>query len=769
MNTPITSTNFNVDATYCRFGAEIIIKLTDNFSKLIEGVIADKDIEYVHKTRVTSRRLRAALPIFQSCFAKKDYETWVPRLRQITRLLSSARDLDVQITFMEQYVKKLTSPTEQTTMRALLKDNKSSRRKVQSAVKVGLDKLKTMDTLGKIRGVCIQTIAECKESFDSPSITQEAHWHISDRLNDFLSMQQYVKIEDANRQHHQMRIYAKKLRYTMELFSSVYPNKLKKEIDTIKAFQDELGELHDYIIWNEYISKVKKKRIANKVALNQTLKNFSMYIKQKREEHYHNFIELWSACISSDFFEQIRKTTSLIVMLVAQEKTKEKLENQHVRVAVLSDIHGNLQALQKVISDADQRSVNVFLNAGDSIGYGASPNEVVELICQRNILSVVGNYDLEVLEDKNNPNGEKQLAFKYAKKTLSRGCRSLLGALPRTLRLQAADKKLIVTHGSPQSINEHIYQNTSEQRLKTLAEGVDAEVVVIGNSHEQFMRVVNGVYFINPGSVGRPGDGNPQAAYAILDFNPFRAQLIRLDYPVEAAAQALRKKGLPESFPQMLLRGRSIEDVLKFDRANEKTMGEKCKEKVAACKDFSKNLRSDAMHYLTVTNLALKLFDGLLSLHKFGGRERCWLECAAVLHDIGLSVGCGKHNKKSALIILNDTVLPFSSSERRMIAAIARYHRGGLPKQSQYIIAPLNRQTIQKICMLSGILRVADSLDYTHEGKVKLLSLGIDAESVTVECYSKTDLILQKQAFNEKKELFEKTFNRKMVLEWKQP
>jgi len=283
------------------------------------------------------------------------------------------------------------------------------------------------------------------------------------------------------------------------------------------------------------------------------------------------------------------------------------------------------------------------------------------------------------------------------------------------------------------------------------------------------LRMANGLYLINPGSVGRPDDGTPQAAYAILDFNPFRAQLIRLDYPAETAAQALRKKGVPESYPQMLLRGCSIEDVLKWDRAKEKTMTEKCEETLAACKEFSKNRWPDTEHYLQVTNLALELFDGLLSLHKLGGRERCWLECAAVLHDIGLSAGGDKHNKKSAQLILNDTVLPFSSSERRIIAAIARYHRKGLPKQSQYILAPLNRKTIHKICVLSGLLRVADSLDYTHEGTVKLLSLRIAARSVTVECYSKTDLILEQQAFNKKKDLFEKTFNRKMVLEWKQP
>ena len=100
-----------------------------------------------------------------------------------------------------------------------------------------------------------------------------------------------------------------------------------------------------------------------------------------------------------------------------EEKAKQILTNPDVRIAVFSDAHANLQALERVIQDAEERGVDVFLNAGDSIGYGANPNEVVELLCEKNVLSILGNYDLEVIEGKTKTKGEKKAAFKFAEKS----------------------------------------------------------------------------------------------------------------------------------------------------------------------------------------------------------------------------------------------------------------------------------------------------------------------------------------------------------------
>jgi exopolyphosphatase/guanosine-5'-triphosphate,3'-diphosphate pyrophosphatase len=106
--------------------------------------------------------------------------------------------------------------------------------------------------------------------------------------------------------------------------------------------------------------------------------------------------------------------------------------------------------------------------------------------------------------------------------------------------------------------------------------------------------------------------------------------------------------------------------------------------------------------------------------------------------------------------------------DRRVIASIARYHRKGVPKLKHYNLASLDRITIHTICVLSALLRIADSLDYSHECNVKILGVNVGAKKITVECVSKADLTLEEQIFNKKKDLFEKVFKKKTGLVWKQ-
>jgi exopolyphosphatase/guanosine-5'-triphosphate,3'-diphosphate pyrophosphatase len=138
------------------------------------------------------------------------------------------------------------------------------------------------------------------------------------------------------------------------------------------------------------------------------------------------------------------------------------------------------------------------------------------------------------------------------------------------------------------------------------------------------------------------------------------------------------------------------------------------------------------------------------------------------MHDVGLSKSGSKHHKMSMQLILNDTQLPFASTDRRVIASIARYHRKGLPKPKHYNLASLNRATVHTVCVLSALLRLADSLDYSHANNTKVLSVNVGARKITVECVSTANLSLEEQIFNKKKDLFEKVFKKKTVLAWKQ-
>jgi putative phosphoesterase len=776
MSAPLEPQKCERNPSYCIFGAETLNRLLEAFEAQIEGVLESEDIEYIHKMRVASRRIEAAMPLFRTCFPKKKFKKWLRKVKKVTKLLGEARDLDVQIAFVKQYMEKLESPNECSVVDLLFKRYINRRREIQATVANGLERLKDSDVLIDISESCAQTIKKfAMVPFDAASVLEKAYWHISSKLDDFLAMEEYVHQENEILKHHQMRIRAKWLRYTMEAFSPLYKSKLADEIMTIKAFQDVLGEMHDCDVWIDSIPKfmVKAKteiRGKNKKAASQreqVLPRFLAYIEKDRKSLYSHFVQLWEENKASNFFERLPEKTNT-GFTTGENKTRQRILKPDAKIAVLADVHANLDALEAVVQDAEKRGIDIFLNAGDLIGFGPFPNEVVEFLHSKNVISVVGNYDLEVIKNHVKNRGPKRIALEFAKKELAKSCGSYLLSLPREVRLEVAGKKLLMVHGSLDSVEEHLYHDTPVERLKALADAAKADVVIVGHSHEQFQKEVNGVLFINPGSVGRLGDGNPQAAYAIISFVPVNVELVRLDYDAAAAADALRKKKLPESFAQMLLRGVALDTIIEEDNAGKDAMLQNCREIVKASRRISKKYWEDTEHCEQVRKVALGFFDDLESLHQLGKRERCWLECAAILHDIGLSEGIGGHHKKSMKLILNDTELPFTSEERRIVASIVRYHRRGFPKPKHSNLATLRHATVRRLTRLSSLLRVADGLDYSHQSVVKDVSVKVGSEKVTVECIVNSDAILEEQAFNKKKDLFEHVFEKKLVLVWKQ-
>jgi putative phosphoesterase len=242
-----------------------------------------------------------------------------------------------------------------------------------------------------------------------------------------------------------------------------------------------------------------------------------------------------------------------------------------MKVALIGDVHANLPALETVLVDAREAGVQDKWHVGDFVGYGAFPDEVVSRLRREDVKSIVGNYDLKVLKFKKkqekwqkSKRPEKWLAFKWAYENLSKESRKYLRSLPREMRMEVAGKHILLTHGSPASNEEHLTPDTSDQRLLELAQMADADVIVCGHSHQPFTRRVDDIWFINTGSVGRPDDGDPRAAYAILHVGPgqFEVRHYRLEYDVMRAVAAIRRHELPETFAQMILQGRNLDVVL---------------------------------------------------------------------------------------------------------------------------------------------------------------------------------------------------------------
>ncbi len=768
MNSQDNSIEKEVDACYCKLGADKLLKVLGTFEKQIDGVIESDDIEYIHRMRVSSRRIRAIMPLFSACFPEKKFKRWLKEIKKITRLLGEARDLDVQIQFIKNY--QLNNPSSQVQIiDFLIKNLQSKRTCCQKNIKKGLEKLKDSNILLEMKQFCDDASEDFKKFVSlSTFVFKSAEWRISDKIDDFLSFEPYVYLENEVLKHHEMRIKAKWLRYTMEAFSSLYPNDFADEIETIKGFQDVLGEMHDYDVWIENIPKFQtdhaKAENLNKQESDsqaQQLSRFLEYVKELRKSSYQSFVDSWEKCQKTNFFSQLRQT---IAQTNSEGKQAGLQEITDEKVAVLSDVHGNLQAVQAIFEDAEKIGISQFLNAGDFIGFGANPNEVIEFLQSKNVFSVMGNFDLEVIEKAKGESKEKKIAVQFADNQVTNTCKGYLSTLPKVLRLKIAGKSVLVTHGSPDSINEHLYSDTSEEKLKKIAEEAKADFIITGHSHEQYKRDINGVIFLNPGSVGRPSDGNPQTAYAIVKFNPFSVALKRLNYDVEAAADSMREKGLPESFSQMLLRGVPLEKVIEEDKKIEKNFSNNFDAIVKNCAETANHYLPDNEHSMHVSELAVLFCDKLQGTLKLSELDRHLLECSAILHDIGLSEGIKGHNKKSMQLILKDTNLLLSSDQRRIVASIARYHRKGFPKNKHVNLQSLSPKQVHKICVLAGILRVADSLDYTHMNVAKDLNLKIDSKKIIVTCLTVSESLLEEQVFTKKKDLLETVLKRKMEL-----
>ena len=242
-----------------------------------------------------------------------------------------------------------------------------------------------------------------------------------------------------------------------------------------------------------------------------------------------------------------------------------------MRIGLIADVHANLPALEAVLANCKERGIDVIWNLGDFVGYGAYPDEVVKLLAQEAEINIIGNYDLKVLlfpkkskKWRNSKHPIKYLAFQWAYDNLSQAGKDYLKELPEEVRLEAEGWRILLTHASPSSNEEPITRQTPQERFIELAKMAKADIILFGHSHQPLFIKVDGVWFINPGSVGRPDDGDPRASYAVLQIETgsITCEHYRIDYDLERATSHIVELGLPESFAEMVIQGYSLDAIL---------------------------------------------------------------------------------------------------------------------------------------------------------------------------------------------------------------
>lgn len=249
-----------------------------------------------------------------------------------------------------------------------------------------------------------------------------------------------------------------------------------------------------------------------------------------------------------------------------------------MKIALFSDIHANLPALQAVLADIDARNPDLMVCLGDLVGYAPFPNEVVQLMYARKIPTIAGNYDVGVGINSDDcgcayktedDRARGALSIQYTNSTIGDEERAYLRQLPRHLSLDFESNnlkiKLLMVHGSPRKVNEYLFEDRSEKSLLHILEQAGADILVCGHTHKPYHKVLQRAgrlpqHVINIGSVGKPKDGDTRACYVWLEINmnilttdyDLSVEFIRVPYDVELVASAIEQSPLPNEFADML-------------------------------------------------------------------------------------------------------------------------------------------------------------------------------------------------------------------------
>jgi len=254
-----------------------------------------------------------------------------------------------------------------------------------------------------------------------------------------------------------------------------------------------------------------------------------------------------------------------------------------MKIALFSDIHANLPALQAFFLDVEKRRPDALYCLGDLVGYNTWPNEVISEIRARNIPTIAGNYDVGIGSRSDDcgcaykTDAEKDLgkiSIAYTNSVVTDEARQYLHTLPAHIRIEfqfdPGRLQLLLVHGSPRKVNEYLFEDREEKSLMRILEQADADILCFGHTHKPYHRILSSPgaeryrHAINIGSIGKPKDLDPRGSYVMLhikdsttnaDSTSIEVEIIRFSYDVEKASKAIETSPLPDEFAAMLRSG----------------------------------------------------------------------------------------------------------------------------------------------------------------------------------------------------------------------
>lgn len=329
---------YEIDESYCFFGTKVMLKRLKTMKNQIDGVRKADDTKYIHDIRVASRRLQSALVLFKECFPKKKTKKWKKQIRRTRKGLGGVRDTDVQIEFLQEFSESFEKARYKNGINRLLLRLQQKREKLQKKVIKTMDKLETSGALEDMEASLRRSRVKARLNgvgVYSQRVYQIVHLEISVRLEEMLSYEPYVYQPKRGDKLHELRISAKRLRYTMEIFETLYNGDLKPLRKKVREIQNILGDIHDCDVWVEYLPKFLEEERERTLEYYGHTKPLSLlepgilYLKQelqkKRENLYQDFVEFWEEQKSQNTWKNLGQ-----VLKSRLEDTNSNLNEQEL-------------------------------------------------------------------------------------------------------------------------------------------------------------------------------------------------------------------------------------------------------------------------------------------------------------------------------------------------------------------------------------------------------------------------------------------------------
>jgi CHAD domain-containing protein len=308
------------------FAAQAILKRVEVLTRQAAAVRDNRDVEAIHDMRVASRRLRTALELFEDCLPDKKARPWRKGIRRVTKALGQARDCDVQIEFVEDFLSHVDDRRLRPGIQRLLLRLRQQRDALQPEVIRALDRLDGSGVLAEIESVLgpVQAHAHLAHvDTNAPSVRGRAAGAIAARLEQMLAYEPYIEHPEAIEQLHAMRIAAKHLRYAMEIFSPLYDASLDESIQSVRRVQTELGDIHDCDVWVAFLPEFLEQERSRTMEYFGSARGISRlvpgieHLRTERQHHrdacYRDFVDYWHdlqrRSVWTDLYQRVAPTS----------------------------------------------------------------------------------------------------------------------------------------------------------------------------------------------------------------------------------------------------------------------------------------------------------------------------------------------------------------------------------------------------------------------------------------------------------------------------